>query len=154
MGHKTILHGYIACVFGLEYARLNGAGLASLPEWSAETNNPLVSRDMFAQPHNGYLGPIIAFGRSYSGVEGHWQRWREEFESLLRTLYWDEAHVWVETELWGDFHCSWSKRVPDPDEEEPAEERSAHAPGDTSQDEQLGPTTNWLYRGPERNVVR
>ena len=103
MGHTTILHGYIRCVGGEEYDRLNGEGLDALPKWSAEAQ-PLISRDMFALSRAGYQGPLIAFGRSYSGVESYWQRWREEFESLLRTLYWDEAHVWVETEWWGDFH--------------------------------------------------
>jgi hypothetical protein len=151
MGHQTLVHGYIRYTEGVERARLNREGIAALPEWSAEAN-PLVSRDMFAQPHHGYLGELIPFGRIYNGVEGHWQRWREDFEALLRTLYWDEVEVWVQTEFWGEFHCSWSRRAPE--DEEITEEAREDASIGMSLDEPLEPTTHWLYRGPERTVVR
>jgi len=157
MGHQTILHGYIVEEWRtspLDYSRLNDERIAALPEWTAETN-PLVSCDMFATPRYGYLGRIIPFGRSYSGVEGHWQRWRDGFEALLRTLYWVKVQVWVETENWGDYHCTWTKRTPDPEqdagvtEEAGEDDRQVAVP-----DEPLGPTEDWYYCGPERNVVR
>jgi hypothetical protein len=107
---------------------------------------------MFAHPHYGYLGEMITFGRLYNGVEGYWQRWREDFESLLRTLRWDEVEVWVQTEFWGEFRCSWSRRTPD--EEDTTEELGMDASSDSLPDKPLEPTTQWLYWGPGRNVVR
>jgi hypothetical protein len=73
-------------------------------------------------------------------VETRWAAWREQFEALLRTLYWDEAEVWLQTDLWGSYHCTWKRRLPtvdDPNDWPPA-----------------APTTEWDYHGPRGNICR
>jgi hypothetical protein len=40
-------------------------------------------------------------------VEIAWETWLSKFEALLRTLYWNGAHVYLHTECWGSFHYRW-----------------------------------------------
>jgi len=61
---------------------------------------------MFAVPdkHCGDLElstDVMHFGASYRGVEHEWQYWLEQFEKLLRKMYWVSATVHLETELSG-----------------------------------------------------
>lgn len=126
MGHISIVHGYI---FGLgEWAQDNAARIAALPE---HDTRPYLTRDMFAVPSmkHSYGDQLITFGLVYNRVEVRWQDWLEKFEALLRTMYWDEAHVYLETELWGNYHYVWT---PLPE-----------AAGD-------GPTQRWTFSGGPR----
>jgi hypothetical protein len=145
MAHRTILHGYIdEQLIAKSYSRRNDARLAALPN-GARSHPPLITRDLFAAPHYVSLGRIIPFGAAYNGVEGHWNRWRDEFEALLRTLYWWETQVWVETEVWGGYHCTWTCIPPDGMDKLSG---SSAAPA-----VELQPITLWRYRGPTRNVL-
>src|SRR5262245_37123370 len=108
MGHPTKLWGYIDS--DEESAEANAARIDALPSEREQSDRlPLFTREMFATPRKGYLGQLITFGHYYNGVEARWSVWREQFEALLRTLQWDEAHVWLETDLWGDYHCWWKR---------------------------------------------
>ena len=110
MGHPTEVFGYILGID--EFARENGERIAALPE---EDSGPSLTRDMFAVPRieHSYLGHLIPFGLVYKNVEIFWEAWLTKFEALLRTMYWDEAHVYLHTDCWGSFHYKW---VPTDDE--------------------------------------
>ncbi|MGX5219787.1 MULTISPECIES: hypothetical protein [Pseudomonas] len=94
---------------------------------------PLLGREMFSccqVPSEAvYQTQVIHFGASYKSVEYEWSLWIEQFEALLKRLYWASAVVHLETELngthtfrWesdGDFHspqegdlrvrCAWER---------------------------------------------
>jgi hypothetical protein len=146
MAHRTILHGYIdEQVIASSYYRRNDERIAALPDCTRH-HCPLITRDLFAVPRHVAMGRIIPFGAAYNGVERRWNRWREEFEALLRTLYWWETQMWVETELWGEYHCTWTYALPESAGEGP--------PSSGATAVELQPTTQWRYRGPTRNMLR
>ena len=87
MSHRTILHGFIdEQLVAPSYSRRNEARIAALPKCT-RGHRPLITRDLFAAPRHLSMGRIIPFGAAYNGVEGRWNRWRDEFEALLRTQY-------------------------------------------------------------------
>jgi hypothetical protein len=85
----------------------NRAVLASLPAegWS------FLGRDLFScceRPGEGlYRTQVIHFAASYPAVEYEWSIWIEQFEALLRRLYWASAVVHLETELNGMHTFRW-----------------------------------------------
>lgn len=105
MGHFSIVHGYI---YGSGNAEGNRALINALPE---QDTWPYLTRDLFAIPtlSHAYLDHLITFGTVYNGVERAWERWLEKFESLLLTLDWDEAQVYLETEQWGSYQYRWKR---------------------------------------------
>jgi hypothetical protein len=99
-----MVHGYIDA--WEDYFEENAAIIASLPE---EDTWPYLTRDLFAVPQqkHSYNGQIISFGTMYSGVEGDWEQWLSKFDSVLRRMYWDDAHVYLQSEVWGAYHYVW-----------------------------------------------
>ena len=86
-----------------EHRRNNQAAMQNLP--SAESWS-LLNREMFAVPDKPWgdldlSTDVMHFGASYQGVEHEWQYWLEQFESLLRKMYWVSATVHLETEMSG-----------------------------------------------------
>jgi len=66
----------------------------------------LVNREMFSLPENTMTDislstEVMHFGASYKGVEHEWKYWLEQFENLLRKMYWVSATVHLETEMSG-----------------------------------------------------
>ncbi|UVE19091.1 hypothetical protein NVV93_06865 [Pseudomonas sp. LS44] len=86
----------------------NQRELAALP---AGSDWPFLGRDMFSccqQPGEGlYQTQVIHFGASYRAVEYEWKLWVEQFEALLKRLYWASAVVHLETELNGTHTFRW-----------------------------------------------
>lgn len=103
---ESVVYGCIKNVAPLdstEHRRSNRQAMLELP--SAESWS-LLNREMFAVPdkHCGDLElgtDVMHFGASYQGVEHEWQYWLEQFEKLLRKMYWVSATVHLETELSG-----------------------------------------------------
>lgn len=104
MGHMSYLHGYI--IGDYNYAQANRDCIANLP---ANDTWPYLTRDLFAVPakEHSYDGQLISFGTAYNGVETNWEAWLSKFEALLRSMYWLEAHVYLQTEIWGAYHYVW-----------------------------------------------
>ena len=80
--------------------------LPSVEDW------PLLSREMFSLPlqiaHvDECHTDVIHFGSSYKSVEYEWQTWLEQFESMLKQMYWASATVHLETEFNGTHTFSW-----------------------------------------------
>ncbi|HEV2458048.1 MAG TPA: hypothetical protein VGS80_06750 [Ktedonobacterales bacterium] len=109
MSHFTHVFGYI--LIDDSFAPENAGRINALPE--ADTH-PALTRDPFALPGIQGSDPsqLIPFGRTHRSVETVWEAWLGKFEMLLRTLYWQEAHVYLRTECWRSFHYKW---VPLPD---------------------------------------
>ena len=135
MGHFTIVHGYIHA--WEDFFEENAEIIARLPE---EDTWPWLTRDLFVVPQrtHSYSRQIISFGTMYDGVEGEWEAWLTKFERLLRRMYWDDAHVYLKTELWGDYHYVWEIIIPPEVAEEGLE----------------GPLQDWTFSGGPRSGLR
>ena len=93
------------------HRRTNWAAIQGLPlglddEW------PLLCREMFSMPgghqFNGtYQTQLIHFAASYKAIEYEWEKWLQQFEELLKGMYWVSATVHLETELSGKHTFSW-----------------------------------------------
>ncbi len=95
---KNIVVDEVAC-----HRRHNRDAMQQLP--SAESWS-LVNREMFSVPQQraidaSLMTEVMHFGASYQGVEHEWNYWLEQFESLLRKMYWVSATVHLETEMSG-----------------------------------------------------
>jgi hypothetical protein len=97
MGIRAVVYGYIDEPWNAAddprnrlLRRWNRRVLAGLPAGAAET--ALLTRRIFAEVcddglKGGYWGGVIHFGVSYKNIEGYWEDWLNEFESLLGRLY-------------------------------------------------------------------
>lgn len=74
-------------------------------------DGPLLGGDIFSLPDPVTDGvthsQVIHFGASYQAVEYEWGLWIQQFESLLKQLYWTSAVVHLETELNGTHTFRW-----------------------------------------------
>ena len=103
---ESVVYGCIKNITSEELSqqrRSNRDAMQALP--SAETWS-LVNREMFSLTEPGAADlslatEVVHFGASYSGVEHEWNYWLEQFESLLRNMYWVSATVHLETEMSG-----------------------------------------------------
>ncbi|EPJ7989296.1 hypothetical protein [Pseudomonas aeruginosa] len=72
---------------------------------------PFLGREMFSRCEQSgaglYQTQIIHFGASYQAIEYEWGLWVEQFEALLRRLYWASAVVHLETEVNGSHTFRW-----------------------------------------------
>lgn len=91
-----------------ERRQVNKAALSSLP---AAESWPIISREMFSTPETqdeiSLHTHVTHFGASYQGIEYEWKHWLEQFENLLRKMYWVSATVHLETEMSGTHSFIW-----------------------------------------------
>ncbi|MEZ5482819.1 MAG: hypothetical protein R3E73_11810 [Porticoccaceae bacterium] len=82
---------------------MNKAALSSLP---AAESWPIISREMFSKTP-GMISlqhtHVTHFGASCQGIEDEWKHWLEQFENLLRKMYWVSATVHRNRNVW---YCS------------------------------------------------
>ncbi len=113
MQEESIVYGCIKdAVYqhdGMERTNTNQVAMLSLP--SADSW-PLLSREMFSSSSQlaGEINnhtEIVHFGAPYQGIEYEWPMWIEQFEALLRKMYWVSAYVHLETELSGIHSFIW-----------------------------------------------
>lgn len=113
MSQESIVYGIIkdAVYFEdtAERRRANRRAMLALP--SAE-DWALLSREMFAVPsvrdkQINFQSEVMHFGASYQGVEHEWEQWIQNFEALLRNMFWTSAVVHLETELNGLHTFTW-----------------------------------------------
>jgi hypothetical protein len=81
-----------------QYCELNKDAIENLPDTIDRKSN-LLTKNMFTVPmpqEDGfYRYQMIHFAASYNYLDAYWQTWFNNFEALLRTLYWSEANVHV-----------------------------------------------------------
>ncbi len=121
MSSPSTLYG---CIFGGGavsanqnwFFAYNKTRIDSLPEtadWDpvVMTNNVFLTRDVFTIPTRAnnwfYRNQMIHFGASFNGLECYWEQWLNQFEDLLRTLFWYEAHVYIKIDLGGRHEYHW-----------------------------------------------
>lgn len=103
---ESVVYGCItdvALVDISEHRRSNREAMLELPSAESWT---LVNREMFSLPEKtttdiNLSTEVMHFGASYQGVEHEWKYWLEQFENLLRKMYWVSATVHLETEMSG-----------------------------------------------------
>jgi hypothetical protein len=112
MQNESVVYG---CIKDSAYSQsmslrseANREALLSLPP--AE-NRPLLSREMFAATDQNadieLHTEVVHFGASYFGIEYEWQVWTEQFEVLLRKMYWVTVTAHLETEMSGVHSFVW-----------------------------------------------
>ena len=101
---ESVVYGCIKNIVvdetGRDHNRNAMQQLPSAESWS------LINREMFSLPgqqpmDTEMMTEVVHFGASYQGVEHEWNIWLEQFESLLRKMYWVSATVHLETEMSG-----------------------------------------------------
>src|SRR5215831_18309202 len=122
MGMTTVSYG---CIFAPGYAaEMNAARIASLPD---DDKIIYLTPDLFAVPHvtvnHSYNDHLITFGTLYKnfGPGEPWDRWREKFEALLRTMNWYSARVYLEVEDEARYQYDWEAEWPPEPDRDPAD---------------------------------
>lgn len=110
MEFESIVYGCIRD-WPAEDAQRRTSNLRVLHSLPAGEDWPFLGRSMFScceQPGEGlFQTQVIHFGASYRALEYEWGLWIQEFEGLLRRLYWASAVVHLETELNGIHTFRW-----------------------------------------------
>ena len=115
MNQESVVYGCIKDTAdgGMDERRqVNKDALEALP---AAEFWPVISREMFSMSHSladnvdeiALHTQVTHFGASYNGIEYEWQHWLEQFEALLRQMYWVSATVHLETEISGTHSFVW-----------------------------------------------
>jgi hypothetical protein len=146
MSQESIVYGCILGIHGgvedwYDFYPLNQAAIDALPR---EDDYPPLTRDLFTVPMNYtqhgvafYRRQVIHFGASFSNFSENWHEWLPKFEALLPRLYWDEARLHLEIELYGEYEYRWRAAWPT---EDPSWRHSPRTP-----------TTEWTFTGGPRD---
>ncbi|WIO73330.1 hypothetical protein QP938_08425 [Porticoccaceae bacterium LTM1] len=111
-GQESVVYGCIKDIAAGDASlrrRINREAILALPD---QEGWPILSREMFAVPAlevgaGGQQTQVMHFGASYLGIEYEWTHWMQQFEELLRKMYWVSATVHLETELSGTHSFIW-----------------------------------------------
>ncbi len=111
MNQESIVYGCIKDAAEDDVAERRRTNQNALAELSPAESWPVLSREMFTASNNAgdisFHTDVTHFGASYQGVEYEWKHWLEQFENLLRKMYWVSATVHLETELSGSHSFVW-----------------------------------------------
>jgi hypothetical protein len=102
-------HGTTTDWYGLY--PLNKAVIDALPE---EDDYPPLVRSLFTVPMDyGRVGTafsrsqMIHFGASFNHFSDHWHLWLAKLEALLGRMYWREAFLHLDVEMYGRHEYRW-----------------------------------------------
>ncbi len=93
----------------------NGSAITKLPK---QQDSPELTPAMFTVPKYGEVGvpryrqQVIHFGASYNGLPWEWPAFLEKFETLLKSMAWTEAHLFLDDELLGEYQYQWKSEQP------------------------------------------
>jgi hypothetical protein len=112
MSHSAFIYGLVTSPMAgaddwQKYHRLNSLVIEQLPE---KDSYPPLSKPMFAitqGPMISWQSQAIHFGWTTKNFECDVVAWIEKFESLLMKLYWWEARVQMELEIYGKVEIQW-----------------------------------------------
>ena len=112
MQAESVVYGCIKdSVYEQEVTHRAKANRDALLELPSADSWPLLSREMFAATDHAtdidIHTEVVHFGASYRGIEYEWQVWIEQFEALLRKMYWVTVTVHLETEMSGTHSFVW-----------------------------------------------
>lgn len=111
-GQESVVYGCIKDVITGDVRQRHNTNRDAILALPDAEGWPVVNREMFAVPTlelaaGGQHTQVMHFGASYRGIEYEWTHWLEQFESLLRNMYWVAATVHLETELSGIHSFVW-----------------------------------------------
>ena len=118
MSELMTLYGCIKGAFGSRQDfyglyKKNKVIIDNLPETD---DLPPLTRNIFTVPLDYstpegkpgfYRVQMIHFGASFNNLSNLWNQWLEKFERLLKRLYWYEANIHLDVELYGSYHYIW-----------------------------------------------
>lgn len=93
-----------------EQRKRSMTNLQAIQELPASDGWELFHRDLFSCAGFASLVPqsqVIHFGSSYRSIEYEWSVWMQQFENLLKRMYWASAVVHLETETNGTHTFRW-----------------------------------------------
>ena len=103
---ESVVYGVIKNIADQDVAQHRHHNRRAMEQLPSAESWSLVNREMFSLPEQQSIDLSLAtevmhFGASYIGVEPEWKYWLEQFEGLLRKMYWVSATVHLETEMSG-----------------------------------------------------
>ncbi|MDP4653863.1 MAG: hypothetical protein NWS22_01475 [Porticoccaceae bacterium] len=103
---ESVVYGVIKNIAEQDVAQHRHHNRRAMEQLPSAESWSLVNREMFSLPEQQSIDLSLAtevmhFGASYIGVEHEWKYWLEQFEGLLRKMYWVSATVHLETEMSG-----------------------------------------------------
>lgn len=103
---ESVVYGVIKNIADQDVAQHRHHNRRAMEQLPSAESWSLVNREMFSLPEQQSIDLSLAtevmhFGASYIGVEHEWKYWLEQFEVLLRKMYWVSATVHLETEMSG-----------------------------------------------------
>ena len=103
---ESVVYGVIKNIADQDVAQHRHHNRRAMEQLPSAESWSLVNREMFSLPEQQSIDLSLAtevmhFGASYIGVEHEWKYWLEQFEWLLRKMYWVSATVHLETEMSG-----------------------------------------------------
>lgn len=103
---ESVVYGVIKNIAEQDVAQHRHHNRPAMEQLPSAESWSLVNREMFSLPEQQSIDLSLAtevmhFGASYIGVEHEWKYWLEQFEGLLRKMYWVSATVHLETEMSG-----------------------------------------------------
>ena len=103
---ESVVYGVIKNIAEQDVAQHRHHNRRAMEQLPSAESWSLVNREMFSLPEQQSIDLSLAtevmhFGASYIGVEHEWKYCLEQFEGLLRKMYWVSATVHLETEMSG-----------------------------------------------------
>ena len=108
--------GPIGSPTAMELYQHNRHTIRALPERVDIANDILIARNLFTvpMPQDGgfYRYQMIHFGQSINHLDDYLESWVNQFETLLRQLYWLQAFAYMNAEIYfGHTEFHWKPHI-------------------------------------------